>query len=198
MNSGNPLVFLVQTAAGIYIGAVLLRFLLQLAKADFYNPLSQAIFKATNPPVKVFRSFIPALRGLDLSCIVLAFVLQCAAIVVLSALYGLGIPPLTSIITWAVAGVILFIISIYYWAILGTIIASFAMMFSGTSQPHPYVVLLWQLTEPIMGPVRKVLPPMGGLDFSPILVFIAIGFVQRTVIQAFQLTQWSSMVTLGF
>ncbi|MDG1026217.1 MAG: YggT family protein [Gammaproteobacteria bacterium] len=195
MGSSAALIF--NTIVGIYLLAVLLRFLLQVAKADFYNPVSQAVIKITDPMVKVFRTFIPGYRGIDFSTLVLAFLIEAAAICMLIILYGGTIPGVGPIVTWAFVGVVLFIISIYYYAILASIIMSFVMMFSGSTNPHPLLLLVWQLTEPVMAPVRKIVPPMGGLDFSPIFIFIAIQLIQNFVLSTFGINQQHAMVIVG-
>lgn len=195
MGSSAALIF--STLTGIYLLAVLLRFLLQIAKADFYNPVSQAVIKITDPMVRTLRTFIPGYRGIDFSSLVLAFIVEAIAICALIILYGGTIPGVGYIITWAFVGVVLFIINIYYYAILASIIMSFVMMFSGTTSPHPLLLLVWQLTEPIMAPVRKVIPPMGGLDFSPIFIFIAIQIIQNFILTTFGINQQHAMVIIG-
>lgn len=194
---GNSVALIFSTLAGIYLLAVLLRFLLQVAKADFYNPVSQAVVKITDPMVRVFRTFIPGYKGIDFSSLVLAFLVEAAAICALILIYGGSIPGAGYVITWAFVGVVMFIISIYYYAILASIIMSFVMMFSGNMNPHPLLRLVWQLTEPIMAPVRKVIPPMGGLDFSPIFIFIAIQIIQNFILSSFGINQQHAMVIVG-
>jgi YggT family protein len=188
---------LVSTLGGLYLLAVLLRFLLQIARADFYNPLSQAVVKITDPMLKVFRTFVPGYRGVDFSSLVLALVVEAVLIVALIFLYGYQMPTISSIITWSLAGVIFFVINIYYWAIIASIIMSFVMLFSGNMNPHPALQLIWQLTEPVMRPVRSVLPPMGGLDFSPILIFIGIQLLKEVLIQVFRITPGIATVIVG-
>lgn len=194
MGSSAALIF--STLTGIYLLAVLLRFLLQVAKADFYNPVSQAVIKITDPMVRILRTFIPGYKGIDFSTLVLAFVVEAIAICVLITLYGESIPRVgyTNIVTWAFAGVLLFIIQIYYYAILASIIMSFVMMFSGSTNPHPLLLLVWQLTEPVMAPVRKIIPSMGGLDFSPIVIFIAIQMIQNFIFTTFGVNQYAAVI----
>ena len=195
MGSSAALIF--STVAGIYLLAVLLRFLLQVAKADFYNPVSQAVTKITDPMVRILRTVIPGYKGIDFSSLVLAFVVEAVAICVLIILYGGTIPGAGFIITWAFVGVVLFIVNIYYYAILASIIMSFVMMFSGSTNPHPLLLLVWQLTEPVMAPVRKVIPSMGGLDFSPIFIFIAIQIIQNFILTTFSINQQHALVIIG-
>ena len=194
---GSSAVLIFSTLTGIYLFAVLLRFLLQVAKADFYNPVSQAVIQITDPIVRILRTVIPGYKGIDFSSLVLAFVIEAIAICVLITLYGGSIPSIGYIITWAFAGVVLFIVSIYYYAILASIIMSFVMMFSGSTNPHPLLLLVWQLTEPVMAPVRKIIPSMGGLDFSPIIIFIAIQIIQNFILTTFGINQQQAMVIIG-
>lgn len=194
---GSSLGTILNALAGIYLLAVLLRFLLQIAKADFYNPVSQAVIKITDPAVKVLRNFIPGYRGIDFSTLILAFIVEAIAICGLILVYGGSIPSIANVVTWAFVGVAMFIINIYYYAIIASIIMSFVMMFSGNMNPHPLLQLVWQLTEPVMGPIRKVIPPLGGLDFSPIFIFIAIQIVQNFLVTAFGLTSQHALVIIG-
>lgn len=194
---GSSAALIVNALGGLYLLAVLLRFLLQLARADFYNPVSQAVVRITDPAVRLFRKFIPGYRGIDFSSLVLAMLVEAVFICILILLYGGRIPSAGFIITWAFVGVIYFIINIYYYAIIASIIMSFVMLFSGNMNPHPLLRLVWQLTEPVMAPIRKVLPPMGGLDFSPIFIFIAIGLIQNLLVQTFGISEQLAAVVIG-
>jgi len=193
----NSAALIFSTIGGIYLLAVLLRFLLQVARADFYNPISQAVVKITDPLVRIFRNFIPGYKGIDFSCLVLALIIEAIAICILLLLYGLAIPSLSFVITWSVVGILYFMINIYYYAIIASIIMSFVMLFSGNTNPHPLLRLIWQLTEPVMAPVRKVVPPMGGLDFSPIFIFIGIQLIQNVLISTFGITELQAAVVIG-
>ncbi len=194
---GSSAALIFNTLTGIYLLAVLLRFLLQVARADFYNPVSQAVFKITDPMVSIFRKIIPGYRGIDFSSLILAFVVEAIGICGLILLYGGSIPGAGYIITWAFVGVVFFIISIYYYAIIASIIMSFVMMFSGSMSPHPILRLIWQLTEPVMAPVRKIVPPLGGMDFSPIFIFIGIQLIQNLLITSFGITNQHATVIIG-
>lgn len=193
----SSLALIFNALAGLYILAILLRFLLQLARADVYNPVSQAVIRVTDPAVRVFRRFIPGYRGVDFSSLILALVVEAISICVLILLYGGDIPSAGFVITWAFVGILYFIINIYYFAIIASIIMSFVMLFSGNMNPHPILQLVWQLTEPVMAPVRKIIPPMGGLDFSPIFIFIAIGLIQNFLVQTFEITEAIATVVIG-
>ena len=166
--------YLVQTFISLYLMAMLLRFLLQLVKADFYNPISQFLVKITNPVVVPLRRVIPGYGGLDLSSLLLSILLQLLAIVALLLLNGLALPNPGLLLLWAVLGVIGLLVNIYFFALLAMIILSWVAPGSN----HPAIHLLYQVTEPVMAPFRKALPPMGGMDFSPILVFILINVIQ--------------------
>ena len=169
---------LVNTLGTLYLMAIVLRFLLQLSRADFYNPITQMIVRFTDPGVQIFRRFIPGIRGIDFSSLVYAIVFQCAAMYALIYLAGLAFPDFGLIITWSLAGILNLVLNIYFWGMLISIIASFIAPFSG----HPALVLIRQLTEPVMAPFRRILPAMGGLDLSPIFVFLAIQIIRITLI----------------
>ncbi|MAQ67611.1 MAG: YggT family protein [Gammaproteobacteria bacterium] len=194
---GSALAQIFNTIAGLYLLFVVARFLLQLAKADFYNPISQAVFRATDPVVRIFRSFIPGYKGLDFSSLILAFIVQFIAISVTILLYGGAIPSVGFIITWSFIGVLNFIILFYYYALIASIVMSFVMMFSGNMNPHPILLLVWQITEPIMAPFRRVIPPMGGLDFSPIFIFLIIGLIRNFIYQTFGVNEQIALVVIG-
>lgn len=166
--------YLVQTLVSLYLIAMLLRFLLQLVRADFYNPICQFLVKVTNPVVVPMRRVIPGIGGIDLATLVLALLLQMAAIVTLLLVNGIPLPNPLLIVLWAALGLVGLLVNIYFFALLAMIIVSWV----APGSRHPAVYLLHQITEPVMAPFRKILPSMGGLDLSPILLFIAINIIQ--------------------
>ena len=175
MGAANEIfTYLIQTFLSLYLVAMLLRFLLQLVRADFYNPISQFLVKITNPLVLPVRKVVPGYGGMDLASLLLALLIQALAIVTLLALYGAGLPGVLQLLVWSVLGLIGLLVNIYFFAILAMIILSWVAPGSN----HPAIYLLYQLTEPVMAPVRKLLPAAGGIDFSPILVFILINVIQ--------------------
>ncbi|MDO8907884.1 MAG: YggT family protein [Pseudohongiella sp.] len=171
---GNIGSLLVSTLGTLYMLAILLRFLLQLSRADFYNPITQMIVRFTDPGVLVLRRFIPGYRGIDFATLVFAFLVECALICALIMLAGIALPGVGLIIAWAFAGILNFTLDIYFWSLLISIVASFIAPFSD----HPALVLLRQLTEPVMAPFRRLLPSMGGLDLSPIFLFLSIQIIK--------------------
>ncbi len=165
---------LIQTFFNFFMLAVLLRLLLQLARADFYNPISQFLVKVTTPALAPLRRLIPGVAGIDMASVVLVLILQVAATILLILLRGYGIPNPLSLLIWGALGTIGMVINIYFVAILVSIILSWV----APGSYNPVVLLLHQLTEPVMAPFRKLLPSMGGLDLSPIFVFLAINVLQ--------------------
>jgi YggT family protein len=175
---GNVAYLLVNTLGGLYVLSVLLRFMLQVARADFYNPFTQAIVRVTDPAVRAFRRVIPGYRGLDFASLILALVAQCVCTFLLITTSGYAVPGAGLIITWSVVGLLSFILNIYFWAMMISIIASFLAPYSG----HPALSLVRQITEPVMEPFRRLLPAMGGLDLSPIFVFLALQIIRMLFI----------------
>ena len=175
MNALNEVtVYLVQTAISIYLLIMLMRFLLQLSLADFYNPISQFLVRATNPVVLPVRKVLPAKGRFDAASLLLAILIQLIGIIALLMMNNFSLPTISLLLAWSVVAVLGLLVKIYFFALLGMIILSWIA--PGTSNPAAY--LMFQITEPVMAPFRKVLPAMGGIDFSPILVFILINVIQ--------------------
>jgi YggT family protein len=176
-NFANAGVFLIQTFAGIYFILVLLRFLMQISRVDFYNPICQGIVKITDPPVKPLKRIIPTVRGVDFATLLVAMVVQLLAISLIMLLKG-GWLFHPSYIAWTLVGMVSTIFDIYFFALIIMVIASWIAPYSN----HPAMALVTQLTEPVCAPARKLLPPMGGMDFSIILVFVAITLIDSYLV----------------
>ena len=166
--------YLIQTLLGLLLLGTVMRLLLQISKADFYNPISQLLVKLTNPMVLPLRKLLPAFRIFDLSSLVLSILLQMLLIVILLKVNGSYIPNMSLLAIWSFIGVIAIVMKIYFFALLAMIILSWI----APNSYHPAIQLVSQIVEPVMAPVRKILPPIGGLDFSPILVFILINIFE--------------------
>ena len=168
----TAVVFLIQTLFGFYILAVMLRFLLQCVRADFYNPLVQFLVRITNPPLLPLRRIVPGYRGLDLAAVVLAFLLQFIEVVLLNALSiqptGIG-----GLLLVTVLELVKLLINIYLW---GVIIQAVLSWFNPDPY-HPAARVLTQLTAPLLRPAQRLLPPISGVDLSPMLVVIALIFI---------------------
>ena len=166
--------YLIQTLMNLLLLGAVMRLLLQLSKADFYNPISQILVKFTNPMVLPLRRLIPNFRLFDLSSLILAIGLQVLLIIILLKVNGAYQPSLSILVIWGLIGVAAIFVKIYFFALLAMIVLSWL----APSSYHPAIQLISQIVEPIMAPVRRALPPIGGLDFSPILIFILINIVE--------------------
>ena len=177
----NPATFLVQTLFELYILVVLLRFLLQWVRADFYNPISQFLVKATAPVLRPMRSLIPGFGGIDLAALVLAWLLKTLEIVLILLVRGSD-DPLWGAFFWALPELVALLINIFLIAILIQVIMSWL----NPSAYNPAVSLLYSLTEPILRPARRVLPPISGLDLSPMLAMIGLIVLKMLLIPPLQ------------
>lgn len=169
------------TAFDIYIMLVWLRFLLQLVHADFYNPISQFVVKATSPLLHPLRRIIPALGGMDVAALVLIVLLYMLEMALLGIISGVGaMPPVTLLLT-TVYGLLMLATKFYFWLLLLSVVLSWVAPGSNA----PASILVYQLTEPVLAPCRKLLPAMGGLDLSPIIAFLGINIFQILLQHAF-------------
>lgn len=175
MGAANEiLVYLIQTVSSLFLIAVVLRFLLQVVRADFYNPISQFLVKITNPVIIPLRKVIPGVGGLDIAAIVLALLIQLVSIAAIILIAGAQLPGIPLLLAWSALGLLGVLVNIYFFALLAMIVLSWV----APAGNNPALFLLHQITEPVMAPFRKIVPPMGGLDFSPIVVFILINIIQ--------------------
>ncbi len=165
----NAGAFLIQTLFGFFALVVMLRFLLQWVRADFYNPLVQFVVKLSNPALVPLRRVIPGLMGVDMAALVLVLAIECVKIICLVLLES-GRPSVAGVLVVALADTIALLITVYFWGI----IIQALMSWLNQDMRHPLRVLLWQLTAPVLRPAQTVLPPMGGIDLSPILVLIVL------------------------
>ncbi len=161
---------LVNAVAGFFLFIIVLRFLLQAARADFYNPISQFVIKATNPLLVPVRKLVPGFGGFDIAALVLLVAVELVAIILSLLIMDYSPLPVTNIAIWAVLGGVGLFLKLYFWGILIMIVASWL----APQSQNPALLLLRQIVEPVMKPIRKMLPDMGGLDISPIIVFLAI------------------------
>ncbi|MDG2090090.1 MAG: YggT family protein [Gammaproteobacteria bacterium] len=173
------LILIINTLGGLYIFAVLIRFLLQATRADFYNPVSQSIVKFTSPLLNPLRKVVPGYKGFDFAALILAFSLNIIATALMIFIAGFDLPDLGTIVAWSFVGLVDFVLNIYFYGLLISIIASWIAPHSG----NPVLLLIQQLLEPIMKKIHKMLPPMGGLDFSPIFVFLGIQAIEILLVQ---------------
>nr|WP_297461144.1 YggT family protein [uncultured Halomonas sp.] len=175
---GSAGLMLVNTLINIYLFLLMLRFLLQASRADYYNPLSQSVVKVTQPVVKPLQGFLRPIGRFDLATLGAGFIIKAISIVAIMQI-AIGImPPIGGIAIASLAALANAILKIYFFALIGMIILSWV----APQASHPGALLIFQLVEPIMAPVRKVIPPLGMIDLSPIVVFIAINLVDGIVV----------------
>jgi YggT family protein len=169
----NPLIqialLLLNVVGGFYITILLLRLLLPLAKADFYNPISQFVVKATGPVLLPLKKVLPTLGRFDTNILLVTVLIQAALLWAITALQGSHYPTLTILISSLVL-LANSLLNIYFYGIIIIIIVSWVAPQSN----HPALMLVYQIIEPVMAPLRRILPAMGGLDLSPMLAMVAI------------------------
>ena len=170
-------IFVIQTLCSLYLLIVLLRFILQLVRANFYNPLCQFAVKATQPLLKPLRRVIPSMFGLDMSSLVLALVVQMALYAVILLLRGYEVDVLF-LAPWALIGIFALFLKILFWAMIISVILSWV----APGSHNPGAELVAQITEPVLAPFRRLVPNLGGLDISPIFAFIALQLLQSWLI----------------
>ncbi len=171
--SSSPFISLVTIICNLYLFIVLLRLVLQLTRADFYNPISQGVVKATSPLILPLRKVIPAIGRLDTASLVLALAVQFLTVLLVVLLKGAYLPPVGYAIH-TVAGTFYHLLNLYFGAMLISVILSWV----APGANHPGAMLVGQITAPLYRAVQRVIPPLGGLDISPIFIFLGITFLK--------------------
>jgi YggT family protein len=177
----NPAIFIVDTVLSLYILAVVLRFLLQWTRADFYNPLAQFLVKITHPILKILRRYIPSAGKIDTSSIVFALGLQMLSDFSVLALKGMSIS-IGALSLLAFSELISLFIDIFIYAVFGRAILSWLNPGSFNSVSS----VLVSLTEPLLDTCRKFVPDFGGIDISPLVALILLQLAKLVILPPIQ------------
>lgn len=174
-------IYILQTLGQLYIFVVLFRFILQLVRADFYNPISQFVVKITQPLLTPLRKIIPGFAGLDFAALVLAFLVHMVlAITVLMLAGAPALDILLQLAIWCLISLSALFMKIFFFALIISIILSWV----APGSFNPAAQLINQVCQPVLAPIRRLLPDLGGIDISPIFAFIALNLIDRFVIEA--------------
>jgi len=169
MNGSGALIYLISTLTDLYVTAILLRLLLQWVKADFYNPLSQFLIKVTNPVLVPTRRLVPSIGKLDTASVVVMLLLELLQLVLISLIGNIE-HGFQFLLLFAVRKLLITLLLTYFVLIIARVIVSWI----ANQSRHPLIPLIYQLTDPVLRPISRFLPPMGGIDLSPLFALIAL------------------------
>ncbi|MDP5343660.1 MAG: YggT family protein [Litorivicinaceae bacterium] len=193
--SSNIVFYLVNTAVAILVSLVVLRFLLQLTQANYYNPICQGVGKITAPLVAPLRA-LPTIGPVNLGVYASAVVIQAAGAALGFTLMG-GLPGALPLLVWSFLSVFGVLLDLIFYALLGMIILSWL----APNATHPGAELVIQITEPLLAPFRRLIPNMGGLDLSPILLFVLVNLLEAMVVnsaaRSFGLSSTAAQLFIG-
>lgn len=174
----NPFAALISMLISIYINIILLRFFLQYFRADFYNPLSQFVVKATDPLVKPIRKIVPGFGGIDLSTLILAWLFAILSYVLVATLSGqANYIELSGVAIFPLISVIQNALTLYMFLIIIRAIASWV----SPAGYNPVLMVIGQLTEPLISKARKIIPATPGFDLAPMLVLVILYFINYSI-----------------
>lgn len=158
--------------------AIMLRVLLQITRADFYNPVSQFLVKVTNPPLIPLRRLIPGFGGIDFPAIVLMMIIQTVELFLITLIKGIS-PSFAGLIILAMSELLFLLANVFLFSILIQVVISWVN--PGTY--NPVVSLLYSLNEPILQRARRLIPPISGFDLSPMVALILLQLIKMLMIQ---------------
>ena len=164
----NAGVLLVEVIFGLVVALFVLRVLLQLVRANFYNPVCQFIYRTSNPVLAPLRRVVRPIGRFDLTSALVAWLLECLKVTLLFLLAGFA-PAFLGVLVLGLADLLGFVLTLYFWVIIIGVVLSF----TGGGN-HPLVPLVAQLTAPVLRPFRRLLPALGGFDLSPLFATLAI------------------------
>jgi YggT family protein len=165
----QALYFIVKTLTQLFLLLLLLRFWLPWLRADFRNPVAQGILRITSPLIVPLRRLLPSIGRLDTATVLLAFVVQFLAVVLLLAIMNRMADPFTIAVVSLIELTILSL-NLFFFVILIRIILSWV----SPNNYNPITALLTTISEPILRPFRRLIPPIGGLDISPIFAIVLL------------------------
>lgn len=178
----DPLAFLIQVIFDLMILVVMLRFILQLVRANFYNPISQFAVKMTTPLLRPLRRVIPGAGGIDIASIVLMILLKSLELILIMLVSGRGAQPLAAVAI-ALPELISLAINFFLIAILIQVILSWV----SPGSYSPATELIHSITSPLLRPAQRLIPPIGGIDLSPMAVLVGLQLLKMLVIPPLQM-----------
>jgi len=173
----DPAIFIIDSLFSLYILAVMLRFLLQWCGADFYNPISQFLVKATHPPLKLLRRFVPSIGKIDTSSLVLVLALQMLADFSILLLKGVAIS-IGALTILSLTQLVSLLINIFIYAVFARAILSW--LNPGTFNSASSI--LHSLTEPLLYTCRRFIPDLGGIDLSPLAAIMLLQLAKMVIL----------------
>ncbi|WP_322521099.1 YggT family protein [Guyparkeria halophila] len=172
---GDPSVFLVRVLFELVAFVAFARYFLQLFRANFYNPVTQAIVKITDPVLNPLRTVIKPVGRHDLAALVFGIVMVALMVWAITAMRGVGMTG-TGVLIGTIYFTFLTVTNLFFWTVLLRAVASWL-----GNDRSPGVAFLADLTDPVVDPIRRVLPPIGGIDLSPLAVLLIIQVAQMVV-----------------
>lgn len=175
-NLSNAVIDLFKAISTLFLAIFLLRILFQLVRADFYNPFSQLVLKVSRPLVDLLTRVIPRYRTFDVACFLVLLVLTFIYVQIVFALYGSNIG-----FAMAVWQALLKILALTVQTYMATLTIQAILSWLGPGVNNPAANVLWSMNEPLLRPVRRILPSAGGIDLSPLPVVLGLLFLSRLI-----------------
>jgi YggT family protein len=168
--------FIVDSLIGLYQVVLLLRLLMQLTRADFRNPIGRAIVQVTDPVIRPLRKIFPAIGKTDTASIVAVVLVTLAKVWILQWLVG-SIPPAFFVLRAVIRDLAHLVLKTYLFSMILNAILSFV----APGNYSPAQSILSSLCDPILNPVRRLIPSPQGLDLSPLWVTLVIGALLQII-----------------
>lgn len=165
--------YLFKALLDVFTLGVVLNFLFRLFKVDYFNPIVQGIVRAVDYPSQFLRAFLKPIYGIDFATLIVAILIQSTAFYLAVIAGSITYDPV-KITIWSLYSVVILCLKVSFWIMLGGILISWV----ANNNNHPALRLLLQMSDSIFAPFRFIVPPIGGIDISPIFAFIALRYLE--------------------
>lgn len=177
----GPAIFLIDTLISLYVFALMARFLLQWTEADYYNPICRFLVKITDPILKYWKKSVRYFGRVDMAALTVMLILQTLDLYLIAFIQQVSLSP-ASLAVAALVQLLELAYNIFFYSILISAVLSWV----APRGYNPAVAVLFALAEPPLSLVRRVLPPIGGVDLSPILALIGLQFAKMVIFPPLQ------------
>lgn len=173
----NAALFLINVLCSLYIFVLMLRIMLEWIRADYYHPVSQLIFRLTDPPIKPLKRLIPIIKTIDTPAVTLLIIVELVKLLLFCFLAA-NAPNLLGLLFWAAIDLAKELINLYFYMIILFVILSWV----GNARTNDLAVVLFRLVDPILRHARRLIPLMANIDFSPLVVILVLQLVNILIL----------------
>ncbi len=185
----DALLFIINTVFSLYLFILVVRVLLAFAGANYFDPVTQFVARCTNFVVRPLRRIIPNYRGIEISTLLLIILIELVKFTLILSLASSGTFSLIGLLLIAFADTLKLFLQTLFYAIILQAILSWV-------QPHsPLNLILYRINAPLMRPIQRLVPTIGGIDISPIPAMMLLQLLIILIVNPMMAAGASAMIS---